>query len=110
MSKFDNFVFMTICELTLETYKETQFSTHSNYCRNMALNIKDNTLAGKQINHMSLIYNILFDIFSMDSKEASDYIVRYFYEEKFLQFEMVVRTTNEYFPNVQKFTNIKASR
>lgn len=30
---YDNYVYMAICETTLFMYKQSNFSTHSGYCR-----------------------------------------------------------------------------
>jgi hypothetical protein len=107
MSKYDNFVYMTICEVTLVSYKDTGFSTHSNYCRDVAFNIKANTLSNKQKSHIALILKTLDKIYSMNPEDVGIYVANYFLEEKFLTLETVVRMTNEYFPNIQKFTDIK---
>lgn len=98
MTKYDNHVYMIICEVTLSLCKETNFSTHSSYCINMCACMKDGNLSKKQMEHICKIADVLDLVFSMDSKATGEYISDYFLLEKFKTFQRVVLEAKEFFP------------
>lgn len=97
-SIFDNYVFLTICEITYETFKDSGFSTHANYCRTLGSSLNDNVLLKKEKRTILAIMDELEALFSMTHEESSMYIVRYFNEGQYNNFETSVRLTKECFP------------
>ena len=102
MKKFDNHVYMLICEVTLKLYKETNCMTHSSYCRLMSASLKDGVLSKKETKHISIISDVLGNIFSFNNKESGEYISTYFSLGKYEKFEEPVRLVQEFFPNCGK--------
>jgi len=99
MKKFDNHVYMLICEVTLKLYKDTNCMSHSSYCRLMSASLKDGVLSKKEIKHISIISDVLGNVFSFSDKECGEYISAYFFLEKYEKFEEPVRLVQEFFPN-----------
>lgn len=98
--KFDNYVYMSICEVTLKTFEETDFTTYAAYCRILSMKIMDRKLSKRDNAHMFAIYDELTRIYSMDTRTMGRYISDFFMLEKFKIFEKPVRLMDEAFPNV----------
>ena len=98
MTKYNNFVYLTICEVTLKTYKRTGFSTHGSYCRWMGISLNDEKVSSLVKLHVSIISEVLKNIFAMDAKTSGGYIADYFLLNKYLIFEKIVRATKEFYP------------
>ena len=101
MTKYNNFIYLTICELTLKLYKQTGFSSHASYCRYVGTSLSDKKVVNMVKNHASIISDVLKNIFAIDAKDCGVYIADYFLLEKFLVFEKVVRATNECYPSTE---------
>jgi len=39
MNKYDNYVFLYICEISLQSFKKSKFNSYLNYCANVAINL-----------------------------------------------------------------------
>lgn len=109
---YDNYVYMAICETTLFMYKQSNFSTHSGYCRTFKSSLNDmkgdisNLSLGNYIKIIEII-SVLETVFSMDSKTMGEYIMDYFNEEKYLIFEKPVSAIKVFFPNSSIVENKK---
>jgi hypothetical protein len=101
MTKYNNFVYLTICEVTLKTYKRTGFSTHGSYCRWMGISLNDEKVSSLVKLHVSIISEVLKNIFAMDAKTSGVYIADYFLQNKYVVFENVVRATKEFYPTTE---------
>jgi hypothetical protein len=104
MSKkiYDNYVYMTICDVTLSMYKKTGYTTHLNFCKTLKASFMDTTNFGvyKYQNELiNLITSALERIYCMDDETMGNYIIDYFNEEKYLIFESLVLTEKHFFPN-----------
>ena len=78
MEKFDNYVFMTICETSIVLFKKSRFSTYGNYCKTLNLSLKSGELDRKETADIIQIGNDLVLIYGFDDKTCGEYIVRYF--------------------------------
>ena len=101
MTKFDNHVYMIICDVTLSLHKDTSFSSHIGYCTNMCACMKDGNLSKKQMDHICKIADVLDLVFSMNSQTTGAYISDYFLLDKFKFFQRTVLEAKEFFPNGQ---------
>lgn len=90
MSKFDNRVYMVICEISILSYKKTKFSTYFGYCSNMKICLKNFDMASSQVNDLLNIAYNLEQIFALDPKSITEYINTFFEDEKFRIFERIV--------------------
>jgi heterodisulfide reductase subunit A-like polyferredoxin len=102
MTKYENHIYLIICEVTMDLCKETNFSTHSSYCSNMSACIKDGVLSDKQIRHICKIADVLGEVFYIDSRNAGIYMSDFFGLEKYKNFELVVRQQREYYSDFIK--------
>ena len=97
---YDNYVYMAICEATLEMYKITKFPTHFGYCRTIKLCLMDERISVQD--NYKKIKNVILaleNLFSMDPKIMGEYIMDYFIQEKFLIFEKPVLAMKAFYPN-----------
>lgn len=100
MKKFDNYIFMAICELTMEFYKNTNYQTYSGYCIGFKMALRDGKLSSKQKDHVIQIGDYLEKVYGLNPKEFGYYVSEYFETDKHLIFEQPVRLTKEFFPFV----------
>lgn len=98
MNVYDNFVYLTICEISLPMMKRTNYSTYGAYCRGVGWGIKHGVLSGKEKDDIATIFGRLNLIFGMSNDETADYIDKYFSLDMFKNYERSVRLTKEYFP------------
>lgn len=101
---YDNYVYMTICEVTLHMYKQSNFSTHLGFCRVFKSSLVDYKRDVSKLNYGEYIkiyeiIKVLEIVFSMDTETMGGYIMDYFNEEKYLIFEKPVLAMKVFFPN-----------
>jgi hypothetical protein len=99
MVKFDNYVFMTICESSLDLFKKSHFSTYVNYCNTLNLSLKSGNLDKKEMAAIIQIGNDLVLIYGFDDETCGKYIADYFDMdiEKVINFYKVVLIIREHF-------------
>lgn len=78
MVKFDNYVYMTICESTIVSFKKSKFSTYINYCNTLNLSLKSGDLDKTEIADIIQISNDLVLIYGFDDKMCGKYIADFF--------------------------------
>ena len=100
MSKYENHIFLIICEVSLETFKKSVFLTYVNYCRNMSKSLECELLTTSQNKDLAKIIDMLDIIFTLSSEDTGKYIYEYFNQDlmKILEFEKCVKSTQELFP------------
>jgi len=100
MSKFDNRIYLTICEVSMECFKKSKFISYVNYCSNMGLCLKTNTVGRTQTRDLNDIIEMLDKIYSMDAATTGKYILDYFTSDNVREFEKCVILTRETFPDL----------
>ena len=100
MTKYENHIYLTICEVSLETYKKSVFLTYVNYCRNMGRSLESELLTTSQNKDLIKIMDMLDIIFTLNTEDTGKYICDYFNQDlmKILEFEKCVKLTQELFP------------
>lgn len=98
MSKYDNYVYITICEVSFKTFRESEYSTYNNYCKGLLRSIKENYLTKREKMDLSIIIEEMDLIFGMDENETNRYLLEYLESDRCVEFEKVVRITNDLFP------------
>jgi hypothetical protein len=78
MVKFDNYVYMTICESIIVQFKRSHFSTYINYCNTLNLSLKSGILDRKETADIINIGNDLVLIYGFDDETCGKYIVDFF--------------------------------
>jgi len=97
MNKLKNYIYLTICETTIELVEETNFRTYVNYCRCIGASLKSKNLSLTEKNHILKIFDVLEKIYSLTEPELANYIYDYFNldAEQIIKFEKVVRLTKK---------------
>ena len=100
MNKLDNYIFLTICEVSLKQFKKSRYMTFVNYCGGMGHAIRSANLGRTERADLTEIGITLEKVYGLSDDEAGIYIADYFlFEgEKILQFEKAVRSVLEFYP------------
>jgi hypothetical protein len=100
MNKLDNYILLTICEVSLKQFKKSHYMTFVNYCVGMGHAIKSGNLGTKEKSDLTEIMSTLDKIYGLSNEEAGVYIADYFLFErdKIFQFEKAVRSVLEFYP------------
>jgi hypothetical protein len=98
MTKLDNYIYFTICEVTLDLYSKTKFVTYTNYCRTMCKSIESAELDKREMSDVMAIVNMLKLIYNMDTDESVKYIKNYFKSDRCNDFKKCVSMTKNVFP------------
>ena len=98
MTKFDNYVYLTICEISLELFKKTKFSTYVNYCRTMSKSMESPPLDKRELGDVMRIVLELGLIYNLDIDTSVNYIKDYFSSDRCNDFEKCVYLTRKQFP------------
>ncbi len=98
MNKFNNYVYYTICEISLKYFEKSGFKTYSTFCKLLAISIKDDHLSLKEAKFMAKLIDEIMFIYALDGKSAGDYVCKFFFNEKYLIFETPVRNMKYLYP------------
>lgn len=99
MKKYDNFIYLTICEMTIPMVKNTNYSTYAGYCRGIATAIDNEYLSGTELKNINIIHKVLTLYFGMSYDENKKYIEDYFLLGLWKEYELLVRLTIDCFPH-----------
>lgn len=98
MNKFENFIYLSICDITMPMFKKTKFMTYINYCRYMHDSITNNNLSGIERDNFISIVNHLKLLYNLDDNEIMDYIINYFISDRVVEMQKIIMLTKEIFP------------
>lgn len=98
MSKFDNHVYMTICESSYELFEKTRFGTYQNFCWTIKNEIRTSTLTKTSEQRLCYVSMVIEKLFAFDPPTGMQYVIDFFYKEKYAVFEVPVRYMIEYYP------------
>lgn len=101
MSKYKNYIFLTICETSIECFEKTRFSTYFNYVNNMAICLETNTLNQSQKCDIATIIDDLEKIYGLNNEMLKQFIIEYFNSDKVLAFEKYVRSQRLIYPKIK---------
>jgi|688.fasta_scaffold1514003_2 hypothetical protein len=90
MSKLDNHVFLIICEISYEQFKNTKFQNYINHCNLLKTALASQEIGNNQKKQISSLVNILMNVLGFDINTASEYVALFYYEDKFHVFESIV--------------------
>jgi hypothetical protein len=102
MSKYDNIIYLAICEASVEFYHKTNFSNYQEYCKGIARSLNIGSVNSREKMDILTIINSLDKVFSMSSEENGRYLSQYFNlpSNKHAEFQEVVLTTRRLFPDI----------
>lgn len=98
MSNIDNFVFMSICEVTSKVYSKTLYTNYASYCNGLLNSLRDGKLSNTQKWHVIAVLEELEMIYAFTTDESNDYIIRFLESGKCEDFLRVVLETRHFFP------------
>lgn len=99
MTKFDNYIYYTICEVSLSLFSKSGYSTYANWCNALGTSIIRNQLSSKETNILIKIVDRVDLFYSLDAQTTGKYVADFFNEKKYLEFERPVRLMMETFKN-----------
>jgi hypothetical protein len=105
MNKLENFIYLSICEISLPMVKATQYSIYTYYCKGMYDSLIDGNLSYREKSDLLVIANYLEYIYALNNVEIGKYILSYFENERYFELQKVVMLTNEYFPFIGDWDN-----
>ena len=98
MSKLNNRIYTTICEVSLERFKKSKFLTYVAYCRDMGISLNDNSLSKQQKTDLIYVIEMLEKVYSLDLEKIGKYMKDYFNSNNVRELERTVILTQEAFP------------
>lgn len=107
MSKLDNHVYLIICEITYEQFKNSKFQSYINHCNLLKTALTSQDIGGNQKRQLSCLVNVLMNILGFDMNTASEYVALFYYEDKFQIFEPIVVSQIEEQPNFRWLDTLK---
>lgn len=96
--RFDAYVYMTICESSIERWGKTKFSTYVNYCRNMKLCLSTGSLDKREREDIDKIVRDLVTIYDFELNIAANYVVDYFNLECHFEIQKYIKTVRSCYP------------
>jgi len=102
MGKLKNFVYLSICEISLELLRDSFYTTYLSYCNGMNSSIFNGNLTKKNRFDLILISKYLESIYGFDDIEIGEYIVGYFESDRFNEFQRLVLLNESVFPSIDK--------
>jgi len=100
MNKLNNYIYLTICEVSMKEMKKTNYSSFISFCNGMSYSLTHDSLYFREKTTIINITNMLDIIYSMDDMLTANYIVGFFNLETELlsNFHRCVMETNEFYP------------
>lgn len=99
MNKLENYIFLSICEKSLDLFKDSYFSTYLGFCNTLRSSMETADLSRGDLYVIYEIDDYLRKIYDLSVEESNQYIADFFLLEKYLVFEKPVRLISEYFKN-----------
>ena len=96
--KYENYIYLTICEASLDKFNKSNFSTYLNYINNLSLSFESNTLSYSQCCDVMGVVETISTIYSLSVDDSLFYIKQYLKSDRILQFEKSVRLVRMNFP------------
>lgn len=96
--KFDNYVYLTVCEESLRLFKKSNFSTYTNYCKTFCLSMVSGNLSSRENGDLLKMFDVLNLIYGLNDTESFKYILDFFNSDKIRDFELYVSEMKEFFP------------
>lgn len=99
MVKFDNYVYYSICEVSIPLVTKSFYGSYANWCGRLSNSIKLKQLSTKEQSWIIAIADRLELFYALEPELIGQYIADYFHKQKYLDFEQPVRLMNMAFKN-----------
>jgi hypothetical protein len=97
MNKLDNYIFLSIAEISYECFKKTKFMTYTGYCNTLNHSLKSGIFSNQERNDLMKIITYLEKIYSLSKDETNRYILTFFEHGDHAMFGRCVKETLEFF-------------
>lgn len=100
MTKLESYIHLTICEIAMREFKNTNYSSFVNFCKGIGYSLNNGNLSTKEKACIIGVVEILDKIYTMDAETTGRYISDFFNmeAERIRGFELCVMESKEYFP------------
>jgi len=100
MDKYTNYIYLTICEISIELFETTSiYTTYRGYCIGLSNSINDGFLSVREGTDFTILFNNISKIFGIDDSVSKDYVIEFFSGQNYIQFEKMVRLNGYNYPN-----------
>lgn len=98
MNNLDNYIYLSIAEVTYECFLKTKFMTYTGYCHTLLHSIKSGNFSNKERGDLMKIITYLEKIYGLEKNEINNYILNFFEYGDHAMFGRCVKETLEFFP------------
>ena len=98
--KFENYIYLSICEMLISTIGETKCSGLYGYCNSIKFDLNNCDLNGKPLTYIRLyirIFEYLKLVYGLDESECSYYLYKFIDDDKYKVFEKPVMLLTKHF-------------
>jgi len=98
--KFENYVYLSICEMLVNTIHETKCTDLYGYCNSIKYDLDNNAEGVKSFRYMALysnIYEYLKLIYDLDESECGYYLYKFINDNRYKDFEKSIMVLKKYF-------------
>ena len=99
MNKYRNYVYLSICEISLVTFKKSGYVDYEKYCKSLFDSCKNGLLTRREKTDIIAITKRIELIYSMGGNETANYIIDYLRSDRVNEFKDYVVMSQELFPN-----------
>ena len=103
MNKYRNYVYLSICEISLVTFKKSGYVDYEKYCKTLFDSCKIGMLTKREKSDIIAISKRIEMIYSMSGTETANYIIDYLRSGRVNEFKDYALMSQEIFPNSSDF-------
>lgn len=85
---------MSICEVSLELFNNSMYTTYTNYCKGMSTSIDNCRLSSKEKYDIIIITKYLDLLYGFNEEDIAAYIVLYFESDRVTEFQKIISLNN----------------
>ena len=78
MDIYHNHIYLSICEISLDFYKTSNYKNYSEYCKSVYKSILNSNLNRRETNEILLINIMLEMVYSLKQEMIDEMIINYF--------------------------------
>jgi hypothetical protein len=98
MNKFNNYIYLSICEISVKLFEKSNFTTYTGYCASMKTSLTLREFSGREVADLEAIGDYLKLLYNLENHEIGMYLDDYFNSDKISEFHKCVQLIDEYFP------------
>lgn len=98
MDKFSNYVYLSICEISVKLFHKSKFSTYHGYCISMRNSLLLREFNNKEVSDLCEIGDYLVLLYNLGPSEIGDFIDSYFNYDNINDLYKYVKLVEECYP------------